>query len=47
MKVIISHAQKQHAYRLVYALEKSNRLKVFFTAIFFSKKGIIKKKFST
>jgi len=45
MKIVVSHAQKQHVYRLVYALCKENRLKKFYTALYFKDNGIITKFF--
>ncbi len=41
MKIIVSHSQKQHAYRLVVALQIKNRLKVFFTALYFKQRSLI------
>lgn len=37
MKIIVSHSQKQHSYRLAYALQKNNLLKKFFTSIYAKK----------
>jgi glycosyltransferase involved in cell wall biosynthesis len=46
MKAIVSHVKKQHAYRLVYALQSEKKLKMFYTAIFFKKNGLLKKIFN-
>ena len=45
MKIIISHVQKQHAYRLVYALQKENKLKKFYTSLYFKKDSFLTKMF--
>ena len=45
MKIIVSHVQKQHAYRLVYALQKANRLEKFYTSLYFKKDGFLTKIF--
>lgn len=36
-KILVSHSQKQHVYRLVYALQKNKSLNLFITSIFFKK----------
>ena len=46
MKIIISHVRKQHVYRLVYALAKEKRLKLFFTSLYFKKSGFLRRIFS-
>lgn len=46
MKVIVSHVRKQHTYRLVYALVKEGRLKLFFTSLYFKKGSLLRKVFS-
>lgn len=46
MKIIVSHAKKQHVYRLVYALQNDKKLKKFYTALFFKKSGFLRKIFS-
>lgn len=46
MKAIVSHVKKQHAYRLVYALQSEKNLKMFYTAIFFKENGLLKKIFN-
>jgi glycosyltransferase involved in cell wall biosynthesis len=40
MKIIVSHSQKQHAYRMVYGLKKQGRLVKFFTSLFFAEGGV-------
>lgn len=45
MKIIVSHVQKQHTYRLVYALQKENRLEKFYTSLYFKKDGFLIKIF--
>lgn len=41
MKIILSHSQKQHSYRLATGLKKYNYLKRFFTSIFFFNNSFI------
>ena len=45
MKVIVSHSQKQHVYRMVYGLKRNQKLRQFFTALFFADNSILKKVF--
>lgn len=42
MKVIVSHAQKQHVYQLVYALQKSGGLEKFFTGLYFKENILLR-----
>lgn len=43
MKIILSHSQKQHAYRLAISLKKFNNLKKFYSAILFIKNSFLYK----
>jgi glycosyltransferase involved in cell wall biosynthesis len=43
MKVIVSHSQKQHAYKLAAALQKYNNLEKFFTSFFVRERSIFRK----
>lgn len=45
MKVIVSHSQKQHVYRMVYGLQKNQKLTQFFTSVFFAENGVLTKVF--
>jgi len=47
MKVIVSHSQKQHVYRMVYGLKINQKLQYFFTALFFTDNSIWTKLFQS
>lgn len=43
MKIIISHSQKQHVYRMVYGVKKNKKLTKFFTSLFFADDSLLTK----